>query len=85
MNERIREITVQALENSLFEPIDPTVTVGEGENKVTIPLVFIDNFAKLLIEECARICDVVRENNGGDRQFGARLCADEIRYLNRRS
>jgi hypothetical protein len=85
MNERIKQITVQALENSLFEPIEPTVTVGEGENKVTIPLVFIDNFAKLLIEECARRCDVVRENNGGDRQFGARLCADEIRYLNRRS
>jgi hypothetical protein len=85
MNERIKEITVQALENSLFEPIDPTVTVGEGENKVTIPLVFIDNFAKLIIEECARRCDFVRENNGGDRQFGARLCADEIRYLNRRS
>jgi hypothetical protein len=85
MNEQIKQITIQALENSLFEPIDPTVTVGEGENKVTIPLVFIDNFAKLLIEECARICDVVRENNGGDRQFGARLCADEIRYLNRRS
>ena len=85
MNERIKEITVQALENSLFEPIDPTVTVGEGENKVTIPLVFIDNFAKLIIEECARICDVVRENNGGDRQFGARLCADEIRSINRRS
>jgi hypothetical protein len=85
MNERIKEITVQALENSLFEPIEPTVTVGEGENKVTIPLVFIDNFAKLIIEECARRCDVVRESNGGDRQFGARLCADEIRSINRRS
>jgi hypothetical protein len=85
MNERIKEITVQALENSLFEPIDPTVTVGEGENKVSIPLVFIDNFAKLIIEECARRCDVVRENEGGDKKFGARLCADEIRYLNRRS
>jgi hypothetical protein len=42
-------------------------------------------FAELIIEECARICDVVRENEGGDRQFGARLCADEIRYLNRGS
>jgi hypothetical protein len=45
----------------------------------------LDKFAELLIEECARRCDVVRENNGGDKQFGARLCADEIRYLNRRS
>ena len=42
-------------------------------------------FAELIIAECATICDVVRENEGGDRQFGARLCAQEIRYLNRRS
>ena len=42
-------------------------------------------FAELIVEECAQICDVVRESNGGDKQFGARLCADEIRYLNRRS
>ena len=46
---------------------------------------FADRFAELIIEECARRCDVVRENNGGDKKFGARLCADEIRYLNRRS
>jgi hypothetical protein len=57
MNKRIHEITVQALENSLFEPIEPTVTVGEGENKVTIPLVFAEKFAELLVRECA---DVVR-------------------------
>jgi hypothetical protein len=35
-------------------------------------------------EACAQICDVIRENNGGDKQFGARLCADEIRWINRR-
>ena len=42
-------------------------------------------FAELIVEECARRCDVVRESNGGDKQFGARLCADEIRSINRRS
>ena len=52
MNEQIKQLTVQALENSLFEPIDPTVTVGEGENKVTIPLVFAEKFAELIIKEC---------------------------------
>jgi hypothetical protein len=55
MNDRIHEITVQALENSLFEPIEPTVTVGEGENKVTIPLVFAEKFAELIVRECAEV------------------------------
>jgi hypothetical protein len=44
-----------------------------------------EKFAQMSIEECAKRCDVVRESNGGDRQFGARLCADEIRWMNRRS
>ena len=44
-----------------------------------------EKFAQMIIEECAKRCDVVRESNGGDRQFGARLCADEIRWMNRRS
>jgi hypothetical protein len=46
---------------------------------------FADRFAELLVEECAQRCDVVRESNGGDKQFGARLCADEIRWMNCRS
>jgi hypothetical protein len=40
---------------------------------------------ELIVEECARICDVVRESNGGDKSLGARFCADEIRAINRRS
>jgi len=76
MNERIRQILLQ-------------VVPMAGEDGEYLPSLHtpedIERFAELLIEECARICDVVRENNGGDRQFGARLCADEIRYLNRRS
>lgn len=51
MNERIKELTEQALENSKFETIEPTLTVGEGENKVTIPLVFAEKFAELLEKE----------------------------------
>jgi hypothetical protein len=58
--EAIHKITVQALENSLFEPIEPTVTVGEGENKVTIPLVFAEKFAELIIQEC---CSAIRLND----------------------
>jgi hypothetical protein len=74
MNERIRELADAAgfMDSWFSESGDDC----ERELK---------KFAELIIEECARICDVVRENNGGDKQFGARLCADEIRYLNRRS
>ena len=32
-------------------------------------------------EACAQICDVIRENNGGDKSLGARFCADEIRAI----
>lgn len=63
MNEQIKQLTVQALENSLFEPIDPTVTVGEGENKVTIPLVFAEKFAELIVEECADIVKYYHSRN----------------------
>jgi hypothetical protein len=61
----------------------PYIVTGSGQ--YLMPEFNRYEFARLIIEECARICDVVRENNGGDKQFGARLCADEIRYLNRRS
>ena len=72
MNERIKQLAEQA-----------EMAANKGDH-VDVKIMMA-KFAELLIEECARICDVVRENNGGDRQFGARLCADEIRYLNRRS
>jgi hypothetical protein len=88
MNKRIREV-VRKLEEQAYvehrqeyfcDNDDPTIT------SVSVTRHFDrEKFAELLIEECARICDVVRENNGGDRQFGARLCADEIRSMNRRS
>jgi hypothetical protein len=74
MNERIRELAEQAgfMEAWFSESGDDC----ERE---------IKKFAELIVEECAKICDVVRESNGGDKQFGARLCADEIRWMNRRS
>ena len=71
MNERIKEITVQALENSLFEPIDPTVTVGEGENKVTIPLVFAEKFAQLIVKECANRASWAQDT--GEKDIGGEV------------
>jgi hypothetical protein len=67
MNERIREL----LKQSTNPPWD-----GEQGPMNEFNL---EKFAELIVEECARICDVIRESNGGDKQFGARLCADEIR------
>jgi hypothetical protein len=75
MNEKIKELALQAQK-----------VVGYTDGGYTeIKALDQEKLAELIVEECARICDVVRENNGGDKQFGARLCADEIRYLNRRS
>ena len=73
MNTRIRELALQA------GYLPDMFGIGHWD------MPECKKFVGLIIEECARRCDVVRENEGGDRQFGARLCADEIRYLNRRS
>ena len=35
-----------ALQESLFESIKPSLEVGDGENHVEIPFVFIHNFTK---------------------------------------
>jgi hypothetical protein len=78
MNERIRELHNQARD---FYLQDEYMDLSMKDLHRLVQ----EKFAELIIEECARICDVVRENEGGDRQFGARLCADEIRYLNRGS
>jgi hypothetical protein len=77
MNERIKLLMGQALD----EKFAGTWSVMDMQDLTK----FADRFAELIVEECAQRCDVVRESNGGDKQFGARLCADEIRYLNRRS
>lgn len=44
----IENLTREALRLSLFESMEPSVSVGEGENKVTIPLVFVENLIKLI-------------------------------------
>jgi hypothetical protein len=64
--------------------MNPTLAQLAQQSGITVTAE-LEKFAELIVEECAQICDVVRENEGGDKQFGARLCADEIRYLNRRS
>jgi hypothetical protein len=76
MNERIKELAEQCRWQE--------IVIEDGEEWIHAHFLE-EKFAELIIEECARRCDVVRENNGGDRQFGARLCADEIRSMNRRS
>ncbi len=55
MNERIEKLTNEAIEQSLFEPLFPAFTVGEGSSKMTIPTVFVEKFAELVVKECARI------------------------------
>ena len=76
MNPKIKQILLQ-------------VVPMAGEDGEYLPSLHtpedIERFAQLIVEECAQRCDVVRENSGGDKQFGARLCADEIRWMNRRS
>jgi hypothetical protein len=73
MNERIEKLAIEAG----LESVSDDLFYAYNEN--------LERFAELIVEECARRCDVVRENNGGDKQFGARLCADEIRSITRRS
>jgi hypothetical protein len=83
MNGRLAALAEQAGYFIKFERTGKDVTVVHTKEPGTDGDLAL--FADLIVEECARICDVVRENNGGDKQFGARLCADEIRYLNRRN
>ena len=79
MNERIRQLAEQAREYATTRHPVSNIILSVNSD------LFEQKFAELLIEECARRCDVVRENNGGDKKFGARLCADEIRSITRRS
>ena len=80
MNELILELAKKAGARADFG-----ITGVEDENFLVADIYDLEMFFQLIVEECARICDVVRESNGGDKQFGARLCADEIRWMNRRS
>lgn len=57
MNDLIKKFAEQAVEQSLFEPIKPAITVVEGDNKMIIPLVFVEKFAELIIRECATVAD----------------------------
>jgi hypothetical protein len=55
LDENILNIAKQALQESLFEPIQPSLIVGKDENKVEIPFIFIRNFAELLKENITKI------------------------------
>ena len=48
---RLKEVVAEALRLSLFEEILPSVSVGEGDSQIKIPLVFARYFANLILEE----------------------------------
>ena len=51
--ERIKQLITEALELSLFESIEPSVTIesSSGGGRVEIPLAFASNFTKLILRE----------------------------------
>jgi hypothetical protein len=51
MNKRLIELTEQAMMNSLFEPIAPYFTIGTGDGKMDLPVVFVEKLAELIIKE----------------------------------
>jgi hypothetical protein len=54
MNDLIEELAEEAIINSLFEPIEPNFTIGTGNGKMVIPVVFAEQLTKLVVEECIR-------------------------------
>ena len=74
MNEKIKVLADQAVLDSLFESIDPAFTVGTGNGKMTIPLVFAEKFAELIIRECSQALF-----NESERLFGLYLEENDIR------
>ena len=65
MNERIKQLTIQALaecDATKMTPLSSSVDNGDG---VDIPLEFSEKFAQLLVKECA---DIAKEyqNRGGN-------------------
>ena len=57
MNDLSKKLAEQAVTNSLFESVEPAITVGADDNKMTIPLVFVEKFAELIIQECVTVAD----------------------------
>lgn len=56
MNEKLRPFIEQAIENSLFEPFNPAVAIGENDVRA-LPVVVFEEFAQLLIQECSQFTD----------------------------
>jgi hypothetical protein len=52
---KLQELVIEALDLSLFEDIQPSVTVesSDGRGRVEIPLVFAKHFASLVLKERA--------------------------------
>lgn len=54
MNEQIKKLTQQALENCLFEETKPCIMAKSlnGYGIVEIPLIFSEKFAELIVQDC---------------------------------
>lgn len=55
MSEVIKDLAELAVRDSLFEPLYPAITVGEGDGQITIPVVFVEKFAKRIIDEAIQV------------------------------
>jgi hypothetical protein len=79
MNKQIKLLAEQSAENSRFELAFPAITVGEGDTKMTIPCVFVEKFAELIIREC--IVTLQDQMGRGKRDDYYRGQSDSIRLL----
>lgn len=52
---QVKELAQEALTNSLFEPIQPSLVVDTNTSRVEIPLVFAEKFAELIVQECITV------------------------------
>jgi hypothetical protein len=55
MNKQLEELLYEACKQSLFEPVDPTMTISGGDTPITFARIIAEKFAELLIQECAKI------------------------------
>jgi hypothetical protein len=69
MTQRLDEIAEQAIIDSLFEPMEPNFTIGMSDGKMVIPVSFVENFAKLMVKECADFLMDVMDNHFAAEQL----------------